>query len=94
MAQPNDKYTHELSNGIISSNQAEILIELKTLLGNLEETLSLFKRLQELEKGHPNSLRAIENQVAPLLDHFKTSLFMFLRSRSDEIGLEDLTLMK
>jgi hypothetical protein len=37
MAQPNDKYTHELSNGIISSNQAEILIELKTLLGNLEE---------------------------------------------------------
>jgi hypothetical protein len=74
------------------------------------QTLSLFKRLQELEKGHPNSLRAIENQVAPLLDHvclslllcfvplissmqFKTSLFMFLRSRSDEIGLEDLTLM-
>jgi hypothetical protein len=37
MAQPNDKYTHELSNGIISSNQAEILIELKILLGNLEE---------------------------------------------------------
>lgn len=42
MAQPNDKYTHELSNGIISSNQAEILIELKMLLGNLEEVRVAF----------------------------------------------------
>jgi hypothetical protein len=37
MAQANDKYTQELSNGIISSDQAETLIELKHLLANLEE---------------------------------------------------------
>jgi len=37
MAQSNEKYTQELSNGIISSNQAEVLVELRTLLANLEE---------------------------------------------------------
>jgi hypothetical protein len=56
MAQPNDKYTHELSNGIISSNQAEILIELKTLLGNLEEVGGLRQWQSQIDPYlHPDS---------------------------------------
>lgn len=30
-------YAHEVSTGILSRNQADVLIELKTLLDNLEQ---------------------------------------------------------
>ncbi|PVF99754.1 hypothetical protein CPB86DRAFT_666022, partial [Serendipita vermifera] len=78
----------------LTRKQADVLQELNELSANLEETLSLLKTIQELEKRHPVSLRAIEGQVAPLLDHFKTSLFMYLRSRADEVSLSELTIMQ
>lgn len=33
------------------------------------QTLALLKNIQDLEKQHPATLRAIEAQVSPLLDH-------------------------
>jgi len=94
MSQPSDRYVHEVSSGVLSSHQAEALLELKTLLENLEQLLESLRVVQEKEKRHPTTLRAIEGQVAPLLDHFKTSLFMYLRSRPNDLTLEDLTIMQ
>ncbi|KIM22944.1 hypothetical protein M408DRAFT_332622 [Serendipita vermifera MAFF 305830] len=91
MSQSNGAQSYESD---ISSKRAEVLAELRSLLANLEDCLATLKKLEELEKRQPTSLRNIENQVAPLLDHFRTSLFMFLRSRSDVMSLEDLTFMK
>jgi hypothetical protein len=126
MSQPSDRYVHEVSSGVLSSHQAEALLELKALLENLEQVnasgsfynpLTIINPASRVPKSCPRDGETPPNDASchrgssgsssrpcqcllasfqTYLTHiqFKMSLFMYLRSRPNDLSLEDLTIMQ
>ncbi|KAG8819627.1 hypothetical protein FRB91_010882 [Serendipita sp. 411] len=86
------EYSRLLDGKNLSKNQIEVLLELKAFSDNLKELLSTLNTIQGLAKQHPVALRSIERQLAPLLDHFKMSLYMYIRTLPEDRSIDDLTI--
>ncbi|KAG8758351.1 hypothetical protein FRC14_000193 [Serendipita sp. 396] len=86
------EYSRLLDGKNLSKNQIEVLLELKAFSDNLKELLSTLNTIQDLAKQHPVALRSIERQLAPLLDHFKMSLYMYIRTLPEDRSIDDLTI--
>lgn len=103
----NAEYSKEISAKNLKKTQADVLLELKGLSDDLLELLNVLKETQELVKSQPVSLRAVEGQMAPLLDHvrghteittdtnvekFKMALYTYMRTPVGDATLEDVTI--